>query len=97
MKTAASLLIGIIILCTSCNTAQTGSDHGSGTGKGLRGSAYDVGNDNDTNADPDGVAGNASTYGTGTGVGGQTPGGTGSGEGNTGRSGVGIKKGVKTK
>lgn len=45
-----------------------------------------------TNSDPDGITGNASTYGTGTGVSGQTPAGAGSGVGNTGTSGVGIKK-----
>lgn len=43
-------------------------------------------------SDPDGIPGNSSTYGTGTGVSGQTPAGKGNGTGNTGRSGVGIKK-----
>lgn len=46
-------------------------------------------------SDPDGITGNSSTYGTGTGVSGQTPAGIGKGTGNTGRSGVGIKKDVE--
>jgi hypothetical protein len=97
MKTRISLLLALFLVLASCSNTRSINASGGGSNKGLSGTAYDDGQDDDTNADPDGVTGNASTYGTGTGVSGQTPSGAGSGTGNTGRSGVGVVQGVKTK
>jgi hypothetical protein len=96
MKTLISLSITLLLLTSSCSNTQSVNASGGGSSKGLRGTAYDSGQDDDTNDDPDGIVGNASTYGTGTGVSGQTAAGAGAGTGNTGRSGVGVVKGVKT-
>lgn len=91
--------LGVIVILTfsflflACNRQL--SQHGNmGTGVGAGLAETDT---VDTvnilhSSDPDGIPGNASTYGTGTGVSGQTPSGKGNGTGNTGRSGVGIKK-----
>jgi hypothetical protein len=95
MKTIIKFIFIFLLISYSCTNTQSVNASGGGSSKGLRGTAYDSGQDDDTNEDPDGITGNASTYGTGTGVSGQTAGGAGAGTGNTGRSGVGVVKGVK--
>lgn len=88
--------LGVIVILTfsflvACNRQI--SQHGSI----VTGSATGLADPVDTleviySSDPDGIPGNASTYGTGTGVSGQTPAGKGNGTGNTGKSGFGVKK-----
>lgn len=90
MKNLIFLCLAAILYFSSCSTQQVSQSGGNTSGGTIMISEDSL--DRIQSSDPDGIPGSGSTYGTGTGVSGQTPAGTGNGSGNTGRSGVGIKE-----